>query len=190
MFTFPALSRCAPAVGGRVRVALVAGLVLAAAAGCATGNIAMLATIVGGEKVRVPFGRGGPEMTNEGGVQINLASYTLNAEKKALYVFEFTDSRSRALRRVLVEDVSDTAALTLVDDAAPVLAANGRWHGETPTLEWSDPRLGWLATISNSLRVFRFTLTFADGQTLVLLQGAFYPAGLKAATRQALGQNY
>ncbi len=159
-------------------------------AGCATGDIAMLATIVGGEKIRVPFGRGGPELTNEDGVQINLASYTLNAEKKILYVFECTDRRSRALRRVLVEDVSDTAALTLVDDAAPQLAATGRWHGETPPLESGDPRLGWLVTISNSLRVFRFTLTWADGKTLVLHQGAFYPAGLKAATRQALGQNY
>ena len=174
----------------RGRIFLLAGLLLLGLGGCATGDIAMLATIAGGEKIRVPFGRGGPALTNEGGVQINLATYTINTEKKILYVFECTESRGRALRRVQVEDVSDTAAVTLVDDGSPKLAASGRWHSETPPLELGDPRLGWLATISNSLRVFRFTLTFADGQRLVLHQGAFFPAGLKAATRQALGQNY
>ena len=150
----------------------------------------MLATVAGGEKVRVPLGRGGPELTNEDGVQINTASFTLNPDKKIAYVFDFTDSRSRALRSVRVEDVSDAAAVPLVDDAQPRLATAGRWHGEVQPLDLSDPRLGWIATISNSLRVFRFTLTFSDGHTLVLHQGSLYPAAVKAAVRQAFGQNY
>ena len=70
-------------------------------------------------------------LTNEDGVQINSANLTLNPNKKMVYVFEFTDHRNRALRSVRVEDVSDTVAIPLVDDAEPKLAAAGRClHGE------------------------------------------------------------
>ena len=165
-------------------------LLLIAGAGCATGGVVMLATISTGEKIRVPLGRGGPELTNEDGVQINTTSFTLSPDKKVVHVFEFTDSRNRPLRKVLVEDVSDAAAMTLAEDAGPTLSTARQWHGEAPPLEWGDPRLGWLATISNSLRVYRFTLTFSDGRTLVLHQGALYSAVMKSAVRQALGQNY
>ena len=150
----------------------------------------MQATIAGGGKIRVPMGRGGPEMTNESGVQINTANFTLNPNKTLQYVFEFTDSRNRALRSVQVEDVSDETAVAFVTDLQPKLSAAGRWRGDTPALDLSDPRMSWFSTISNSLRVFRLTLTFADGQTLVLHQGVFYPAPMKAAVRQTFGQNY
>jgi hypothetical protein len=165
-------------------------LLLAALAGCATGGVVMLAEIAGGEKIRVPLVRGGAEMTNEGGVQINTASFTLNADKKIVYEFAFTESRRRLLRSVRVEDVSDAAAFTLVEDAPPELSSTGQWRGEAAPIGSGDPRLGWLATISNTVRVFRFTLTFSDGQKLVLHQGALYPAPIKAAVRQAFGQNY
>jgi hypothetical protein len=150
----------------------------------------MLAPIAGGEKVRVPLVRGGAEMTNEAGVQINTATFTLSPEKKIVYTFAFTDSRRRPLRSVRVEDVSDDIAVPLVEDAPPEASATGQWRGETTPIPSGDPRLGWLATISNTVRVYRFTLTFADGQTLVLHQGALYPAPLKSAVRQAFGQNY
>lgn len=172
------------------RALVFSGLLLAALAGCATGGVVMLAEIAGGEKVRVPLVRGGAELTNEGGVQINTATFTLTPEKKIAYEFAFTDSRRRALRSVRVEDVSDAAAFTLVEDAQPELSPAGQWRGSAAPIGWGDPRLNWFATISNTVRVFRFTLTFADGQTLVLHQGAVYAAPVKAAIRQAMGQNY
>jgi len=170
---------------------LIASILGFAAAGCATGgDIAMMATISGGQKIRVPLGRGGAELTSEDDVQINTARFTLNADKKIVFVFEFTDSRRRPLRSVRVEDVSDDKPAVLVDAASPQLSPAGQWHGESEPLALGDRRLTWLATISNSLRVYRFTLTFADGQTLVLHQGSLFPAMLKSATRQALGENY
>lgn len=158
--------------------------------GCATGDVAMLATISGGQKIRVAVNRNGAELINEGGVQINSATFTPNADKKIVFVFEFTDSRKRALRSVRVDDVSDDAPALLVESAQPALSATGQWRGESEPLGLSDRRLGWLATIPNSLRVFRFTLTFSDGQTLVIHQGSFFPAPIKSAVRQSLGQNY
>jgi hypothetical protein len=176
---------------GRAGQALVlAGLLSLGVAGCATGDVVMLATIAGGEQVRVPLGRGGPVMTNEGGVRIDAATFVFNKDKKVLYVFAFTDSRNRALRSIRVEDVSDTAPLVLLDEAQPKLSAIGEWRGESTPLESGDPRMDWFTTITNSVRVYRFTFTFADGQTLVLLQGAMFPAQVKAAVRQAYGQKY
>ncbi|MCX6952728.1 MAG: hypothetical protein NTV51_11270 [Verrucomicrobia bacterium] len=169
---------------------LLTGLLGLGAGGCATGDVAMLATIAGGEQIRVPLGRNGAELTNEAGVQINSATFTLNADKKIVFAFEFTDSQHRALRSVRVADVSDEVTPALVDSASPAPTATGQWRGESAPLELSDPRLGWMATVSNTVRVFRFTLTFVDGQTLVLHQGTLYPAVFKSAVRQSLGQKY
>lgn len=179
--------------GGALRSAQAWLPALAAAfllAGCATGDVVMLAEISGGEKIRVPLGRGGPELKNEDGVQIHTATLTLGAEKKIVHVFEFTDTRQRPLRRVQVEDVSDAAPLPFIDDSQPQPGPNGRWRGDAPPVDLTDPRLHWMATISNTLRVYRFTITFADSRTLVLHQAALYPAPLKSAIRQTLGQNY
>jgi hypothetical protein len=150
----------------------------------------MVATIAGGEKIRLPMGRGGIAPANEGGVQIQVANFRVSKDKKIIYVFAFTDSRGRALRKVRVQDVSDEAAVTLLDDAQPKSEPDGTWHRETEPLEFGAPRAGWLATISNSVRVFRFTLTFSDGQILVLNQGMFYPAAIKESVRRAFGMTY
>ena len=172
------------------RVRPLLGLILLGVVGCATGGVSMVATIAGGEKIRVPMGANGAALTREGGVQINAAGFTLNPEKKFVYVFELTIEGNRPLRHVRVEDVSDESAVTLVDRADPTLSAAGLWHGESEPLSTGNGRLRWLATVSNSLRVVRFTLTFADGKTQVLHQGTLFPAALKSTVRQAMGQNY
>ena len=172
------------------RVPALLGLILLGVVGCATGDVSMVATISGGAKIRVPMGPNGAALTREGGVQINTAGFTLNPEKKFVYVFEFTVEGNRPLRHVRVEDVSDETAVTLVDRADPVLSPTGQWRGESEPLSTGNGRLKWLATVSNSLRVVRFTLTFADGKTQVLHQGTVFPSGLKSTVRQAMGQNY
>jgi len=166
------------------------GLIVLGLSGCATGGVSVVAAIAGGEKVRVPVGSNGAVLTREGGVQIKAASFTLTPEKKFVYVFEFTIEGNRPLRHVRVEDVSDESVTTLIDRADPALSAAGLWHGESEPLSTGNGRLKWLATVSNSLRVVRFTLTFADGKTQVLHQGTVFPSGLKSTVRQAMGQNY
>ena len=158
--------------------------------GCATGEVAMVATIAGGQKIRVPIGPGGTVLTNEGGVQIRLANFFVNKDKKIVYSFAFADIRDRALQRVQVQDLSDEVAVMLLDDTQPKSERDGVWHRESEPFEFNDPRLSWIATISNSLRVFRFTLTFSDGKTMVLQQGMLYPAGLKESVRHIFGMTY
>jgi hypothetical protein len=158
--------------------------------GCATGDLEMLATISGGRQIRVPLGRGGIVMTEADGVQMTVATCSLTPEKKPIYIFALTDARKRAVRTIRVEDVSESAPVLLLEDSSPKFSDVGGWHRETEPLEPTDPRLGWLATISNTLCVYRITVTFSDGHAVELLQGTLYPAQVKSAMRQALGQKY
>ena len=157
---------------------------------CATGDVAMMANVSGGQKIRVELGRNGVPLVSEDGVQINTATFAPNADKKIVFVFEFTDGRSRALRSVRVEDVSEETPVLMVESVQPKLSATGQWRGETDPLTLSDRRLGWLATLPNTLRVYRFTLIFSEGKSLILQQGTFFPAAVKSAVRQSLGENY
>lgn len=149
----------------------------------------MLVPIAGGGKVAVPFGKNGVEFTKGDGVQIESAASTLDAEKKLVYNFAFRDAKARALRRVVVEDMSDDSPTLLVEDNAPILD-QGRWSGSSRAFAWGEPELRWIATISHTMRVYRFTITFADGEKLVLDQGSLYPNVLKSAIRHAWGENY
>ncbi|HVS53859.1 MAG TPA: hypothetical protein VHD62_16000 [Opitutaceae bacterium] len=173
----------------RISRRCAAGALLIALAGCATGTISMVATIAGGERVRIPVGKKGVEPAEEDGLRVESAIFTLNAEKKLTYIFELSDARNRAWRQVRVEDVSDTAPFVLVEDAQPELK-NGHWRTTSRPFGQSDSNLAWVATITNSVRVFRFTVTFADGKTLTLLQGEMYPDFIKAAARHEWGENY
>jgi hypothetical protein len=149
----------------------------------------MLAPITGGKKIAVPLGPRGVEFSSEDGVQIEFAGATLSPEKKFIYTFQFSDKKKRALRRVRVEDVSDEIASVMVDDNQPALD-QGRWHGTSRPFEKGEPTVAWMVTVTNTLRVFRFTVTFADGREVGISQGAMFPAGLKAGIRAAWGENY
>jgi hypothetical protein len=159
--------------------------------GCGSvgGDISLLATVSGGENIRVPIKRGGVPSTVEDGLKVDAAGFTLNADKKVVYMFDLSDARGRALQSVRIEDVSDAAPVLLVEDAKAVWT-NGHWRTTSRPFEASEPVLSWMSTITNTLRVFRITLTFADGKTRVLHQGAMYPNFVKAAVRRTWGENY
>jgi hypothetical protein len=159
-------------------------------AGCAqSGGIAMRATIAGGQEITIPLGSHGIEPAREDGLEVDFASCTLNNDKKLIYGFHLSDSRGRALRRIRVEDVSDDTPILLVDDAQPALK-DKKWLGGSKPFEPGDPAVAWVSTITNSLRVFRFTVTLPDGRDVVLLQGSMFLNPMKAVIRQAWGQNY
>lgn len=187
--SFPSQSRKSRGLIRPVFVSLLA-LVGGLAGGCATGDFTMVVPIAGGEKAHVPLNKNGVPMTEEGDITITVATIQLNDDKKPIYNFGFKDSRHRPLAKVVVEDVSDEPVLTLVDDSAPKTTATGEWKTSTEAMDMSSVRLHWLQTISNSTRVFRFTLTFGDGQTQKLLQGMQIGAPAKAGLRKLLGENY
>lgn len=176
-------------VSPRLAWLVLAGLL--ALTGCATGEYSMLVTVVGGEKVRVPLSRAGVVFTEEDGIRIESATILPTEDKKQVFLdFAFSDSRARALQKVTVEDIADDASVVLVEDAKPELV-KGRWHAVTPSYSSAAERpIKWLLQLDKSVRVYRFTLVFADGRKVTLNQGTIFPDGLKVTIRHMLGEKY
>lgn len=158
--------------------------------GCQTGDFVYVATIAGGEKLHIPLGKSGVAMVKENGVQILHAGGDVDLTKKQLfYKFALSEENGRELRSVLVEDVSDETAVTLVEDLQPKLAGR-RWDGTSRFFDREDPAIKWVFYVADSFRVFRFTITFADGRKVVLHQGSRVPGWAKAAIRSTYGEKY
>jgi len=170
-----------------LRAALLLGAGLLAG-GCATGQYSMVTTVATGETVRVPLEKGGAVLVEQDGVKIVGVHVTLSPDKKLVFGFDFDVAPARPLRRVQVADISEAPVAAWVDDAQPALTPAGRWHAETAPADAQDPRLAWLGSVSDSMRIFRFTLTLADGKTVTIDQGQLYGSALKAAMRMALGE--
>src|SRR5581483_11393806 len=158
-----------------LRAALLLGAGLLAG-GCATGQYSMVTTVATGETVRVPLEKGGAVLVEQDGVKIVGVHVTLSPDKKLVFGFDFDVAPARPLRRVQVADISEAPVAAWVDDAEPAPA------------DAQDPRLAWLGSVSDSMRIFRFTLTLADGKTVTIDQGQLYGSALKAAMRMALGE--
>jgi len=96
---------------------------------------------------------------------------------------------------VIVEDVTDAEAVVLVNDAAPHLTNTPwagsyatifraprntprcYWVGVSPVLQLWDPNLGWLQTKQDTVRIYRFNVTTASGNSFQLYQAKNYCSG-------------
>ena len=168
----------------------LAGLLAVAWAGCATGDISLMVPVAGGEKLRVPLGRGGVVPTEENGIRIDSTTLMPTDDKKqAVFGFAFTDAQTRALQSVKVEDISDDAPILIVDDPKPD-SVKGRWHTVTRPYDIHEAALKWALQLDKSVRIYRFTAVFADGRKVVLNQGMIYPDIMKVGIRHLFGEKY
>jgi hypothetical protein len=169
---------------------LIATLLVGSSGGCQTGEYAYVATIAGGEQLRIPLNKGGAVMAKEGSIQILHAGGDVEPNKhQFFYKFAFADSSGSELRSVLVEDVSDEKAVLLVEDLQPKLVER-RWDATSRFFNRDDEPIKWVFYVGDSFRVFRFTVTFADGRKIVLHQGSRVPAWAKAGIRSIFGEKY
>ena len=105
------------------------------------------------------------------------------------YRFKLTADQEPALRHIVVEDISDEKAVTLVDDPSPKFE-NHEWVAETPAINADDARMKWMWQITGSLRVYHFTLTRNDGHIIAFNHVTMFPAQLKALARNRWGERY
>ncbi len=107
-------------------------------------------------------------MTKEDGVQIDGAAFTLSPEKKIVYVFEFTDSRKRALRSVRV-DLSYTLAglpgenrFATTTECDMQRDADGQWHVDF--VGYPDTQPFWLLGYTQVVSSERFMVLHRPGE--------------------------
>ena len=161
----------------------------AIAGGCATGDYAFVTTIASGQRIQIPLKNGSPERAKKGNVTIMHAGLVPSGtpETKALnYLFGLEDRSPKPPTEVRVEDVTEDHAVLMVEDKNPTLKQNF-WSATSKLYSGSDPEMEWISHLDNSMRVFRFTITSADGTKTVLDQGWMVPGWAKVPMRTALG---
>jgi len=169
----------------------IALALLALLSGCLApgmGGLTMNATISGGQTVRIDFDGHGVVHAEDDDVHIDSAAIEPDFKaKKIYYHFTFREKHEHVHvpRSVVVDDVTDDNPVNWVDDKHPKLDAKGEWEAKLGPM---DPdRIPWLIEIESQIRVYRFTIVTSDGRTLVLYEGASYPALIKKYFREQLG---
>jgi hypothetical protein len=168
-----------------------AALMILALAGCATGDYAYVKTISTGERIQLALRQGSPVLASKGDITIRHAALVPNPnleteQKKLQYLFAFHDKSAVPLKAVLVEDVSDEKSILMVDDQDPKLV-NERWTATSRMFGADEDALIWVGHLGDTMRVYRFTITKADGSKVILDQGWMVPGWAKVPMRRALG---
>jgi hypothetical protein len=175
-----------PLTLGRLLLLLAAA---AALAGC-NGGEPFLVPIAGGGRAEVAYTKHGMVMSENDDLRIDQAQVLVTKDHKHLiYLFALTAKSGFVPKRVEIEDVTEDPVQVLCVDDHPRLV-RGLWRNPDKLWDLGDPAIKWLYTVDNSIRVYRFIVTGADGQTTTLDQAQIYPAGIKAAFRYVLGLKY
>jgi len=159
------------------------------AIGCATGEYAYVTTISTGERIQIPLVNGAPLPAKKGNLTVMHAGLVPNPnpdDKKLKYLFHLEDKSLVPPKAVVVEDVTDDHAILMVEDLAPKFT-EARWTGASPLYGGEDPAMAWVGPLGDSTRVFRFTVTAADGSKTTLDQAWIVPSWAKVGMRKALG---
>lgn len=101
------------------------------------------------------------------------------------YMFGFTSKSGKPLQRVTVEDVTGRTAVPLVDDKSPALDSR-YWKGYSAPSKVGGDTLAWLQVSGNTEKVFRFIITFTDGQTETIYQASVWSDQAKSLAKKAV----
>lgn len=143
-------------------------------------------TTSGGGVIRLPVAPGGSLPSETKNAKIELTGFMVDGEKAALtYTFGFTARSGITIQRVMVEDVTGPTAVRLVDDSSPVLESR-YWKGFSSPKSARDDTLAWLQSSGNTEKVFRFTITFTDGEIESIYQASIWSGQSKPIIRKAL----
>jgi len=171
-----------------IRLGLV--LLFAAMAGCAvpmTSSNTYMVPLANGENMEMSIKNGGLAMVDKDGIGITQVALDPSADKKhVVYTFGVAAKSGLLVKHILVEDMTDDPIRVVEDDPAPKLV-DGKWKKSTEFLDATDPVFIWLVQLDDSIRVYRFTVTLADGKQIVLKQPAMFPVYMKQLIRLMLG---
>jgi hypothetical protein len=122
-----------------------------------------------------------PLPAEDAGIKIEGAGFMIG-EGKLTWAFDFISEFPP--RRVVIEDVSGTAPIVLVDDSAPRFAVD-HWMFEASPVELSKTGTPWIYEPGDTTKIFRFTIALT-GKTkpVVIYQPAVYPQKSKKMLQQ------
>jgi len=170
------------------RLYFLLSLSLVFLSGCATNNNYQTRSfpISGGKKVWVAFNERGALPVKTHDIEILIAGFTTDKAKKELtYRFLCRVVNNQEPKKVVVQDISEENAEILVTDDHPKLEKS-LWAGQSAPKNKSDPQVAFLRNDHDSVRVYRFTITLADGREVTVDQALFYWGVMKSEARRNL----
>jgi len=171
----------------------LAGAVSAAALGAAgclmQASYSANVTTADGAQIEVPLSREAV-VVDDGAVGVKSFRFepvAVEGGKGLAFGFELEFHPGVKPVSIVVDDVSDQPILSVYADNAPAFAKKDIWRALSPPHGAADPLVGWLSTLDNTVKVYRFTVKLSDGTTHVLRYPIFAPAQMKAIMRANLG---
>ena len=158
--------------------------------GCTSSSPQLSIPIAGGQSVRL--GRQGPGFKPAENDRVvvtdaGLQAVTYEGKHYVRWNFSIRPKQAAELSAIRIEDITDAAPLLLVNDVAPQ-QDGGKWTENAGLMESSSISVRWLYEPKETVRVFRFTITEADGRSYVLYQGVLYSPAAKDAIRAMVGR--
>jgi hypothetical protein len=153
--------------------------------GCGGSSSRITVPVAGGQSVSLErHGSGFKQAENDRVIISNPVLQAVNLDGNYYMRWNFTilPKQAQTLSLIHIEEVSDAAPLTLVNDVAPQLEG-GKWTENAGLIPVSSTNIRWLYEPKESLRLFRFTISEPDGRSYVLYQGAQYSPSSKEALR-------
>jgi hypothetical protein len=114
-----------------------------------------------------------------------LQAVTLDGNYYVRWNFAIRPKQINTISSIRIEDVTDPTPLLLVNDVAPQLDG-GQWNETAGLMSVSAASVHWLFEPSETVRIFRITLTGLDGSSDSLEQRIRYSPDRKAALRAML----
>jgi len=155
-------------------------------AGCSTApEYKYVTKIADGQRMEFPITGGGPERAHEGGLTVTTCQFLGPPRGGVTFLaFAIKNESGQEFKHVLVEDVTDEKPAKIQEDPTPKMV-DGSWRGLSEPIRALAAPFEWLSYLDASNRVYRFTVTLADGKTVTLHQLTIFPAWLKEGMRRA-----
>jgi hypothetical protein len=153
-------------------------------------NYSAMVTTADGATVEAPLGDSKLNVT-DGTITVNRFQFVpqlLPDKSKGIVMTFEADFKDGALpSSIVVEDVSEAPILQVLYEAKPKMIKETHWIGVTTAKHLDDVTYEWMLNLDNTVRVYRFTITTADGKTHVLRVPVFVPGQMKYFIRTQLG---
>lgn len=172
-------------------VILGLSLLLLALTGCVMQpNISLSVTTADGEHLDVPLNTAAAPAT-DGTVTVKVFQFSpwdvpgRPRELAFSFIAEFQPGAE--LKAVTIDDVTDTPIERIYDDPSAKIVKNNVWGAVSKPFAPQDEHVNWILTVENSIRIYRFNFTLADGSVHKILKPLFVPSNVKDFMRTQLG---
>ncbi len=143
-------------------------------------------TVLGDQKVKTRWDGDMPKAMKDGGIETDVTGIIISG-RKLIPTFGFAYSAKKKVVKVVVEDVTGKAAISMVEDTVPVIA-HERWKGDSSPRSITPEEVPWLFAPGDSMTVFRFTVFFElEAKPVVIFQPSVFREASKIQLRNLVG---